>query len=369
MEIGYNPDIFTTTLDQSFICPICQHVIREAVACKKGHLFCLTCINTWLDVHHRLTCPVGRLPLQSSHLRKIIVFDSLVESLEAFCQNREDGCSWTGSLENRNTHLQQCLKEPVPCTHAGCLQIVKREELAVHQASCDWRSLDCECCRIVIPAQEMQHHQRYVCRKSPVPCPFGCGDGNIIREDLNGHIEMECRRAFVNCEVPACTAKVRREDLEGHLVTNASLHVDLLMAERRSNNMNNVTPTLRPSPVQTVNWIIDDFENAVNANPEVGVRSPLISSMEIILVPTTSASGNMGVFVGHQGTNGPTCVNLSVALRNGRNVYLKRTPASRWLHPNTPMGWTDFLPLDEVLRRYIRDDGALVLQFSFQILK
>lgn len=158
-----------------------QHVIRAAVACKKGHLFCLTCINTWLDVHHRLTCPVGRLPLQSSHLRKIIVFDSLVESLEAFCQNREDGCTWTGSLENRNTHLQQCLKEPVPCTHAGCLQIVKREELAVHQASCDWRSLDCECCRIVIPAQEMQRHQRYVCRKSPVPCPFGCGDGNIIR--------------------------------------------------------------------------------------------------------------------------------------------------------------------------------------------
>lgn len=69
-------------------------------------------------------------------------------------------------------------------------------------------------------------------------------------------------------------------------------------------------PSLRPSPVQTFDWIIDDFQNDVNANPEVDIRNPLFSSMEIILVPTTSTSGNMGVFVGHQGTNRPTCVNL-----------------------------------------------------------
>ena len=59
----------------------------------------------------------------------------------------------------------------------------------------------------------------------------------------------------------------------------------------------------------------------------------------------------------------------SVALRNGRDVFLKRTPEKRWLHPNSPLGWEDFLPLDEAKRWYIDRDGALSTQVSYQLLR
>ena len=67
---------------------------------------------------------------------------------------------------------------------------------------------------------------------------------------------------------------------------------------------------LRLTPVKTFDWVVQEFRNLSNTNPEVGVKSPLFSFMQIILVPTTSASGNMGVFVGLRDTDGPTCVNL-----------------------------------------------------------
>ena len=35
----------------------------------------------------------------------------------------------------------------------------------------------------------------------------------------------------------------------------------------------------------------------------------------------------------------------SVALRKERDVYLKRLPGARWLHPNSPVGWVEFISL------------------------
>ena len=59
----------------------------------------------------------------------------------------------------------------------------------------------------------------------------------------------------------------------------------------------------------------------------------------------------------------------SVALRNGREIFVKWAPESRWLHPEVPVGWNDFLPLDEVINRYVGQDGALIIQISFQVLE
>ena len=40
-----------------FLLNCSQHVIREAFACKEGHLFCKSCIEEWVNVHQSMNCP------------------------------------------------------------------------------------------------------------------------------------------------------------------------------------------------------------------------------------------------------------------------------------------------------------------------
>ena len=151
------------------------------MACKEGHLFCKTCIEQWVNTHNNGSCPVGRQSLQASDLRDIIAFDRVVESMQVFCPRRESGCQWTGALDLMRNHQQQCLQEPVQCTHPGCANIVLRGQLQAHLATCDRRPDNCPHCGRQLPVSEQQHHQRYACRWAPVMCPFNCNHGAIAR--------------------------------------------------------------------------------------------------------------------------------------------------------------------------------------------
>ena len=151
------------------------------MACKEGHLFCKPCIEQWVNTHNYGSCPVGRQSLQASDLRDIIAFDRVVESMQVFCPRRESGCQWTGALDLMRNHQQQCLQEPVQCTHPGCANIVLRGQLQAHLATCDRRPDNCPHCGRQLPVSEQQHHQRYACRWAPVMCPFNCNHGAIAR--------------------------------------------------------------------------------------------------------------------------------------------------------------------------------------------
>ena len=113
----------------SFSFPYSQYVIPQAVACNEGHLFCRTCLRHWINAHGHPNYPVGRQLLQASDVRGIITFDRVVDSLEVYCSRRMDGCNWTGALETISGHQQQCLHEPVQCTHRGCSQTFPRCEM------------------------------------------------------------------------------------------------------------------------------------------------------------------------------------------------------------------------------------------------
>ncbi|CAH3156729.1 unnamed protein product, partial [Porites lobata] len=94
IQVGHHPDSFVQQPDPAYLCPICQYVIRQAVACNEGHLFCRTCLRHWINAHGHPNCPVGRQPLQASDVRGIITFDRVVDSLEVYCSRRTDGFNW-----------------------------------------------------------------------------------------------------------------------------------------------------------------------------------------------------------------------------------------------------------------------------------
>lgn len=158
----------------SFSLSYSQYVIRKAVACNEGHLFCRGCLRQWMHLHGNRNCPVGRQPLQASDVRGIITFDRVVDSLQVYCIRRAEGCNWTGSLENISGHQQQCLHEPVQCTHQGCTQTFPRGEVQRHAGECDMRPQDCGYCGVKLPFRQYHKHQELECRKAPVTCPFNC---------------------------------------------------------------------------------------------------------------------------------------------------------------------------------------------------
>lgn len=161
--------------------PYSQYVIRQAVACNEGHLFCRTCLRHWINAHGHPNCPVGRQPLQASDVRGIITFDRVVDSLEVYCSRRTDGCNWTGAVETISGHQQQCLHEPVQCTPRGCSQTFPRGEMQRHTGECDMRPQVCGYCGVTLPFRQYHDHQELACRKAPVMCPFNCNLVSIPR--------------------------------------------------------------------------------------------------------------------------------------------------------------------------------------------
>ena len=63
----------------------------------------------------------------------------------------------------------------------------------------------------------------------------------FFREQLNGHIASTCLRAMVECVVPVCRQRLRREDLPNHLERESEMHVEVLMADRMANSLDNVS--------------------------------------------------------------------------------------------------------------------------------
>lgn len=148
---------------------------------QRGTHFCRGCLRQWMHLHGNRNCPVGRQPLQASDVRGIITFDRVVDSLEVYCVRRAEGCIWTGPLENISDHQQQCLHEPVQCTHQGCIQTFPRGEVERHAGECDMRPQDCGYCGVTLPFRQYHQHQELECRKAPVTCPFNCNVVSIPR--------------------------------------------------------------------------------------------------------------------------------------------------------------------------------------------
>ena len=182
-EAGYLSLLIKNTLTKlcTSLPPYSQYVIRQAVACNEGHLFCRTCLREWIKGHGHRNCPVGRQPLQASDVRGIITFDKVVDSLQVYCPRRTEGCNWTGALETISGHQQQCLHEPIQCTHRGCSQTFPRDQMQRHAGECDMRPQECGYCGVTLPFWQYHDHQELACRKAPVMCPFNCNLVSIPR--------------------------------------------------------------------------------------------------------------------------------------------------------------------------------------------
>lgn len=129
-----------------------------------------------------------------------------------------------------------------------------------------------------------------------------------------------------------------------------------------------VTPPLTPGRVATFQWSIPEFEEKSNSlSLAVGIKSPFIAGhFRAIIVPKMSTAGYTGIFFENAGSY-PVFVNLSINLRQGSDAFARRSSVPRWLLQSSPLGWEDFLPLEEVRSRYLDENGKLVIYISYQL--
>jgi hypothetical protein len=111
------------------MCPICMdYFIPPVVNCRKGHSYCITCIDKMESVMGDTRCPQCRAPVDKD-CRNHLIEDQL-EKVTIGCIWRQQGCKLRVSLNDRHSHERTCDYRP------GSAKCYFSDPL--HNHSCDW---------------------------------------------------------------------------------------------------------------------------------------------------------------------------------------------------------------------------------------
>ena len=141
---GYLDTRFPVIVNENFHCPICYHVLRDPVQCRRNeHYFCFPCITKYLEIAQ--TCPTCQDGLTSKTLKEPsrIVADYLA-TLEISCEYEARGCKTLVELKALQNHVQVCDFMPVTCANEGCSKTINRKDKKHHENEV------CENCKLLI---------------------------------------------------------------------------------------------------------------------------------------------------------------------------------------------------------------------------
>ena len=106
----------------------------------------------------------------------MFIGDRDVKSLKVHCDNKADGCEWTGELRSLDKHLTGCAFTFLPCPN-GCKdrsgQIVKLlcKDLRKHKSKCPRRQYKCRHCKVAGEYLERTTTHLEKCPSIRVACP------------------------------------------------------------------------------------------------------------------------------------------------------------------------------------------------------
>ena len=151
-------------------------------------------------------------------------------ALECYCPNKSLGCPWTGLLARLQDHDGECPYTKVKCPYSnvGCNVVILRHRLAKHvENDCVYKVTKCPYCQVDYPGVKMREHLEE-CGKFPVKCPHGCGESEILRENIPEH-SKSCPRAPTQCMFKSvgCDFEGPRDSFGEHLSSSAIEHLIL----------------------------------------------------------------------------------------------------------------------------------------------
>lgn len=142
-------EYFITEADKlsEHICPIGKGVIVDPVFlnCDQTiHIFCKECFDNYeKSLGYHKNCPVCR-----STYKKIPIipyYENIIKLFELKCHN--EGCTWSGTVEQFRVHTTSCEHKIVKCTNLSCDVELPLPKLNAHLDSCPYTIIDCALCQ------------------------------------------------------------------------------------------------------------------------------------------------------------------------------------------------------------------------------
>lgn len=208
-----------------FSCPCCLLIINDWTIDSCGHSFCYECIAEWVKVSGK--CPISKTRISLSSLIKHPQLNGELSRSKVRCIHKEEGCEWTGLLEEYPRHLfEECESELTACP-LGCGQSFILKAKSQHDSECPNVILDCEFCSRKVKRSEMPAHLN-LCPQRPVNCP-ACNEVLPMGE-VEGHLNL-CPKVKIPCASAEFGCKwVNCRDLKDtHLQEAALEHEDLMI--------------------------------------------------------------------------------------------------------------------------------------------
>ena len=108
MDSGYPLDWFVEPVDERCICEICGKVLRFPRSTPCGHVFCLHCLEFWIEYYG--VCPkrCGEIELETTTSAGSL--EKHIQSLQTRCKYHRHGCKSCISLEEKEKHEKRCIR-------------------------------------------------------------------------------------------------------------------------------------------------------------------------------------------------------------------------------------------------------------------
>ena len=217
---------------EDYVCPVCTSVARNPhQVCCCGGVFCMDCLQKLEDSYKKsLSCPLCRKSLVGKKYFKDYRVERYINNLEVYCTNKDKGCTWNGTINKLEKHVESCGYEGVECS--DCREELLRKDLNGHLADyCPKRQFPCPNCKLVGAYRFITSGEHInECPDIIVPCPNkDCGK-EMYRKLLQPHQKI-CPKEIISCSysIAGCCVTTTRETVMEHesQFTQEHLHMAL----------------------------------------------------------------------------------------------------------------------------------------------
>ena len=224
---GYQYE-FIDSVPEDLCCKKCNLVARKfTITSCCGESYCHACIA---DIQEQdKSCPAcGEKEYTTLQQLK---YQKRINCLQVYCNMKERGCDWSGTLEQLDTHLDpdqdNCQYVDTKCP-LNCHMTIPKNKVEQHVAQhCAKRPYVCQHCNFKATYEEVVDTHLPECKYVPLQCPNLCGV-TFERDFMEDHMKM-CRLEEVGCEFSGvgCDGRFIREDQEEHTRQNSQKHLTL----------------------------------------------------------------------------------------------------------------------------------------------
>jgi len=99
--------------DEKYMCPLCSKLMRNPVQTYRGILACASCYEHAKSENG--ICPVDGEEIDSDEVFVDKAKKREIMVLDCYCMYQDEGCLWTGKVQNVEDHEEHCAYSPQTC--------------------------------------------------------------------------------------------------------------------------------------------------------------------------------------------------------------------------------------------------------------